>query len=65
MTDRETMIERMVDQYREDLEEKGDDELLGDTLTALREHTIERMTEHFQDELEEQSDARQHPGRPS
>lgn len=68
---REDVIDTMVDQYREQLEEKDNDELLGDTLTTLREHTIERMTEryqagldeemkckieHFQDTLDEQSD---------
>ena len=32
MTDRQNMIERMVEQYRDDLDEKDDDELLGGTL---------------------------------
>ena len=40
MNDRDELIERMVDQYREQVEAKDDDELLGDTLTTLREHTI-------------------------
>ena len=54
MTDRQNMIERMVEQYRDDLDEKDDDELLGGTLDTLREHTIERMTERYQAELEEE-----------
>jgi hypothetical protein len=54
MTDRKNMIERNIEQYREILEQKDDDELLGGTLDTLREHTIDRMTDRYQRELEEQ-----------
>lgn len=51
---REDVIAKMVDQYREALEHKGDKELLGYTLDTLRENTVEYLSERYQTELEEQ-----------
>jgi len=55
MNDRDEMIQRMLDEYREQLEEEEDDELLGDRLEFLREDTIERLVEKYQEELERKS----------
>ena len=56
MNDRDEVIQRMLDEYREQLDEEDDDELLGDKLAFLREDTIERLVEQYQEELEGKSD---------
>jgi hypothetical protein len=68
---REDVIEQMVEQYRAQLEEQEDEELLGNRLKrmredanvlvsnmleSLREETIEEMVEQYQKELERKSD---------
>lgn len=71
MKNREDVIENMVDQYREQLEEKDDDELLGgtleqlcedakvllaNTLESVREETIEEMVEQYRRQLDGKPD---------
>ena len=72
MNDRGAVIEKMVDQYRDQLEEKDDDDLLGSSrlaifredakvlvhnmLEALREETIEELVESYQKNLEGMSE---------
>jgi len=68
---REDVIEKLVDQYREQLEEKDDEDLLGSRLETIREaaklllsnrleserdETIERLVEQYQEELKSKSD---------
>ena len=52
---REDVIEQMVEQHRETLEAKDDEELLGKTLERVREKTIEARVEQFEEELEGES----------
>lgn len=68
---REDVIKTMVEQYRVQLAEQEDEELLGNRLNrmrenakvlisnvleSLREETIEEMVEQYQKELESKSD---------
>jgi hypothetical protein len=71
MNDRDDVIERMVDQYRDHLAEQYDEDLLGssrlegfredtkelvnDMLESLREETIEELVEQYQKKLESTS----------
>lgn len=53
---RDDVIEQMVEKYREDLEEKDDEDLLGSTLEEMRQEAIENLLERYQEELEGKSD---------
>lgn len=68
---REDVIENMVEQYRAQIEEQEDEELLGGTLEKMREDakvlfantlesvrgaTIEKKDEQYQRDLESKSD---------
>ena len=69
---RENVIERMVEQYREHLEEKNDEELLGsrrlevirenvevlisNMVDYVREETIEEMVDQYQRQLDGKPD---------
>ena len=54
--DRDDIIEHLVGLYREVLEEKDDEDLLGDSLEEVRETTIEEILERYQDDLEAMTD---------
>jgi len=53
---RDEVIEQLLDQYREQLEEKDNEELLGTTLDKMRENAIEAMVERYQESVEEMDD---------
>jgi hypothetical protein len=54
--EREEVVEALVAKYKDILEEKDDEELLGNTLEKLREETVEAMVESYQESLDEMDD---------
>ena len=53
---RDEVIEDLVGKYREALEEKDDEDLLGNTLERAREEAVEEMVERYQEHVEEMDD---------
>lgn len=54
--DREQIIERLLDKWRQELDEKDNEELLGDALDRVREEVIQAKVENYQEDLEDQDD---------
>ncbi len=53
---RDEHIERLIEKYRENLEEKDNEALLGDALEKARERKIEVLVEKYQEKLEDEED---------